>query len=263
MELLQSIGFLDIIFVTILVISAVIGLIRGAVREVMSLVGLVAAVYFAFKFSDTLSKSYVSKVFEDPQVSYIVAFVLIIILTLFAIAIISSLANKLLSASGLSFVNRFLGLLFGLVRGSIINTILVLIIGFIPGVSNEGWWKQSKLAPIFRNLAQQASGQLPKDLSTYLDSGKKTLNAVGETVLQIDLDKGAEKTPKTGKENSDIDKILESIQDSNKEAGSEIKIQLESTKPVQTPTTELPEHKAKQTGKAQAQPIKIELESTQ
>lgn len=228
MELLQAIGFLDIVFVTILVISAVIGLIRGAVKEVMSLVGLAAAVYFAFKFSDLLSKSYISKVFEDPRVSYIIAFVLIIILTLFVVAIISSLINKLLNISGLSFVNRFLGLVFGLLRGTLINAILVLVIGFIPGVSNEAWWKDSKLAPIFRNIVQQASGQLPKDLSSYLDSGKKTLNAVGETVLQIDTpekDKAVKKDPN----DIDVSKILESVEDSNKETTKpESNIELES-----------------------------------
>lgn len=238
MELLQTIGILDIVFVVILAISVIVGMMRGAIREVMSLLGLAAAIYFAFKFSDGLSKNYIAKIFEDPRVSYIVAFVLIIVLTLFAIAIINVLTNKLLNASGLSFVNRLLGLVFGLLRGTIINAVIVLIIGFIPGATNENWWKQSTLAPFFKQVAQQASGQLPKDLSGYLDSSKKTLNSAGETILHIENSNGQTsepsktKTEKKDPNDIDVNKILESIQESNREAGATPNIQLESTNTV-------------------------------
>ncbi len=89
MDILQTIGLLDLVFIVILVISMLLGLIRGAIREVLSLIGLVASIYLAFKFSDPLAKAYVSRVFEDPRISYIVTFVLIIVATLFAVTLVN------------------------------------------------------------------------------------------------------------------------------------------------------------------------------
>lgn len=170
------VGILDLVFIVILAISILLGLIRGAIREVLSLVGLGASVYLAFKFSDTLSKTYVSQIFEDTRISYIVTFVLIIVATLFAVTLINLFFSQLLKASGLSFVNRFLGMIFGILRGMVICCILVLIIGFVPGITSKNWWKESSLAPIFKNTTKTSLKYLPDEVAGYFDSAKGSVN---------------------------------------------------------------------------------------
>lgn len=184
MEVLEVIGILDIAFIAVLIISVLVGLIRGAVREVLSLVGLAVAVYLAFSFSEMVSKEYLSKFFESPKVSYIVSFILIIVASIFTIALVNLFFSQLLRASGLSFVNRFFGMVFGLVRGVLICSIITLILNFIPGLTKSSWYKASSTAPVFRSIANQALAYLPKEINDYLDSTKKTVGSVAEGVIE-------------------------------------------------------------------------------
>lgn len=180
--MLETIGIIDLIFISILAISTLIGLIRGVIREVLSLVGLAASIYLAFTFADKLSKQYTSKFLEEPQISYIVTFVLIIVATLFCVTLINLFFSQLLKASGLSFVNRFFGAMFGLIRGAVFCSILVMVMGFVPGMSSKTWWQASTLAPIFKNLTKATFKYLPKEINDYFDSAK---NSVGRAANEL------------------------------------------------------------------------------
>ncbi len=235
MDLLQTIGLLDIIFIAILVISIIIGLIRGAVREVLSLVGLGLAIYLAFNFSEILSKNYVSQLFEQPRVSYIVTFILIIVITIFAVALINLLISQLLKASGLSAFNRFLGMLFGILRATVICCIITLLLSLIPDVKNNSWWKASVGVPIFQKVSDAAKQYIPKNILDSLNStGESISQAAGNTInnavrpnnnkqqQQQRLLPGANQAG-----DNSTQKILQSIDDSNKEADNPV-IELES-----------------------------------
>lgn len=230
MEFLQSVGLLDIVFIVILVVSILLGLLRGAVREVLSLFGLAAAIYLAFKFSDMIAKDYVSQFFEQPRISYVISFVLIIVGTIFAIALVNLLISQLLKASGLSFFNRILGLVFGALRGTVICSILVMVLSFIPGVSQEKWWTESSFAPFFKTIAGKAMGYMPKDVASYVDSTKQTITNVATTANNAasqQSSKGESMRPTT-EDKKAVQNILQSIDGSLQET-KPAKIQLESS----------------------------------
>lgn len=229
MEFLQSVGILDIIFIAILAISTLIGLIRGAVREILSLVGLAAAIYLAFKFADMISKEYVSQFFEQPRISYIIAFVLIIVVTIFAVALINLLISQLLKASGLSFVNRFMGLVFGALRGAVLSAVLVMVIGFIPGATQANWWKASALAPFFQTIASRSIKYLPKEVADYFNADKPANNPVQTpTTGKQPATTDSVRPKNTGEQlKDDVKDILQSIDGSLKET-QKPSIQLES-----------------------------------
>lgn len=217
MEFLQSVGILDLIFISIIVISILVGLIRGAVREVLSLVGLAAAIYLAFRFADEISKAYISQFFEQPRISYLVAFILIIIITIFVIALVNLLISQLLKASGLSFVNRFFGLIFGALRGAVICVIIVMVIRFIPGATQENWWKDSALAPFFATIAGRSFDYLPKDIIDYFKE-KTTITPDKTNAVATDnqtTNQGQMRPEKSVK--TQVNTILESIDSSLKD----------------------------------------------
>ncbi|MBS9778111.1 MAG: CvpA family protein [Gammaproteobacteria bacterium] len=223
MEFIQSIGFLDIIFIAILAISILLGVIRGAVREVLSLFGLGAAIYLAFNFSDMISKEYVSKFFEQERISYIVSFVLIIIATIFVIALFNLFISQLLKASGLSFLNRMLGLLFGALRGGVISSILAMVISFVPGVEQNKWWQESKLAPFFKSVSAKAMGYVPENVTQYVESTKDTIT----DVTSSNSGSNKRKVKSTANDRKVVDNILQSIDGSLQET-KEVEIKLES-----------------------------------
>ncbi len=230
MDFLQSVGILDIIFIAILAISVLIGLMRGAVREVLSLVGLVASVYLAFKFADMVSKQYISQFFEQqPRISYIIAFVIIIVVTIFIIALINLLISQLLKASGLSFVDRLLGLIFGTLRGGIFCAILVMVISFIPGATQENWWKKSTLAPFFQKIAAHSSDYIPDEVKNYFNKDKQKNHAT----TNPQTNNSTQPTTPESKVKQEVDIILNSI-DSSLQETKKPTIQLEA-KPQKVP----------------------------
>lgn len=233
MAFLETVGILDLIFSGILIISILVGLIRGAIREVLSLIGLAVAIYLAFTFSEMISDRYVSRFFEEPKISYLVSFVLIILAAIFAIALINMFFSQLLRASGLSFVNRFFGLLFGAIRGAVICSVIVLALSFIPSVTGKAWWKASAMVPVFQSMTKITLKYLPDNVANYLGTTEKQ---VKQTIQQVsgDLNQGqntdslSEKMQEIQQTAETTQRILQSISDSDKDTKTPV-IQLEST----------------------------------
>lgn len=228
MAVLETVGILDLIFSGILLISILVGLIRGAIREVLSLIGLAVAIYLAFTFSETISNQYVSRFFEEPKISYLVSFILIILAAIFTIALINMFFSQLLRASGLSFVNRFMGLVFGAIRGVVICSIIVLVMSFVPGVTQKPWWKASAMVPILQSVTKLTMKYLPDNVSDYLGKTekqvKKTINQVSNDLNQGQSQNKSQNTDALGSKMQQIQqaaestqKILQSISESDKE----------------------------------------------
>jgi|GEM_PF-71314 len=183
MAIIQNYNILDIIFVSILTLSTLIGLIRGSVREVLSLVSLALAIYSAFAFADFVSTTYVAKIFDNEKVSYIVSFALILIATIFLVTLVNLFISQLLRASGLSFINRLLGLVFGFLRGAVICCVIVLVLSLIPGLHHQAWWQNASLRPIFQNLTAVTLQYVPAKVRTQLELTKNTVQQVATQII--------------------------------------------------------------------------------
>ena len=129
-------------------LSCLIGLIRGFVREALSLVIWVAAVLVAKVFGGQLEILLTDQI-ESPSVRMMTAYAVLFIATLLLGSILSYLIGALVRATGLSGTDRLLGMVFGAARAFIIvMALLILLPGFIP-VNEEDWWKQAQLIPHF------------------------------------------------------------------------------------------------------------------
>ena len=85
--------------------------------------------------------------------------------------LITSLAGwilaRLLESAGLSGVDQLAGLFFGLLRGVLIITAMVYVAGMTP-LTQDPWWKESRLLPTFQSLGHWLRDQLPPDYNHYL-----------------------------------------------------------------------------------------------
>lgn len=129
-------------------LSCFIGLIRGFVREALSLVIWVAAVLVAKVFGGQLEILLVDQI-ESPSARIMTAYAVLFIATLLLGAMLSYLIGALIRATGLSGTDRLLGMVFGAARAFIIvMALLILLPGFIP-VNEDEWWQQAQLIPHF------------------------------------------------------------------------------------------------------------------
>jgi membrane protein required for colicin V production len=129
-------------------LSCLIGLIRGFVREALSLIIWICAALVAKLFSPQLEVFLVGHI-DTPSVRAMTAFAIIFVAVLLLGAILSYLIGALVRATGLSGTDRLMGMLFGALRAFIIVMALLLIVPeFIP-VTEDNWWRESQLIPHF------------------------------------------------------------------------------------------------------------------
>jgi membrane protein required for colicin V production len=168
----------DWAIVGIFSLSCLIGLIRGFVREALSLIIWVAAVLVAKIFGGQLEVLLVNQI-ETPSVRLMTAYAVLFIATLLLGAMVSYLIGALVRATGLSGTDRLLGMVFGAARAFIIvMALLILLPGFIP-LKDDEWWQQSQLIPHFltcEEWVRAAYEQISQWLMTLfgnVESGQK------------------------------------------------------------------------------------------
>lgn len=155
---------LDLGIVVLIVLSAIIGLVRGFVREALSLATWIAAASFAFLYFDELAV-HVPFAVQSKIVRIGIAFAVIFLGVLVVGSIINYILSTAVSSVGLGGVDRVLGGAFGILRGGLIITLLVLLMVAMTPFPKEAWWKDSRLMPWFENTANIVKDMIPKDLA--------------------------------------------------------------------------------------------------
>jgi membrane protein required for colicin V production len=135
----------DVFIVLIVLGSTVIGLLRGFVREAVSLVFWVAAVWAAWKLGPVV-EPHLGGLLAAPSVAPWVGRLVILVLVLLTGWVVGMLLSYFTRSLGLGAMDRVIGLLFGIVRGMVLVG-LVIIGGELLHLNQEEWWGRSKLIP--------------------------------------------------------------------------------------------------------------------
>jgi len=170
-----SLGWLDFLLLGIVLLSAVISLMRGFIREALALAGWVAAVWIAITFAGQLAELFAGTI-ELPSMRLALAYLLLFIGTLVISGILVWLVGLLVEKTGLSGTDRLLGMVFGLARGVIIAAILVLLAGLTP-LPRDPWWRESVLLPQFQAVAEQLRAALPAEVAGYFNFNPAKITA--------------------------------------------------------------------------------------
>jgi membrane protein required for colicin V production len=155
--------WVDYLIVGILALSMLAGLLRGFLKEAISLGAWIAAFFVAFMFVED-GATYLTKYIGIPAVRIVLAFGILFLCTLILGGLINLIVAQLLERTGLTGTDRLLGLIFGLVKGGAIVTVLVLLAGLTPLPQNP-WWKQSILLPRFQPAAVWLRARLPPTIA--------------------------------------------------------------------------------------------------
>lgn len=165
----MSLNWADIFILTVTGISALLSLLRGLVKEVLSLVGWVAACWIAFRWSGPAGAVLASTLGVPPSVRTAIGFLALLVATLFAFGLLNFLLGKLLATTGLSATDKMLGVLFGIGRGLAIIVILVMFAGLTP-LPRDPWWRESVFLPRLEPAARWAVGRLPANFARHFDN---------------------------------------------------------------------------------------------
>lgn len=154
-------SWLDIIIVGVIALSALISLIRGFVKESISLISWIVAGIVAFRYFSPMA-DLLEPFVASPTVRGIAGFALLFISTLVIGAIVNFIMSQLVSKTGLSGTDKALGVVFGGARGVLIVTMIVLLASLTP-MPEAQWWQDSTMVGFFQQLAEWVKGVIPAD----------------------------------------------------------------------------------------------------
>jgi membrane protein required for colicin V production len=139
---------------------------RGFIGEVVALACWIVAFWVAWVFGPQLAAAFTA--IDTPSARLLLGYAICFFGVLIAGAIFSFLMRKLIAGSGLTGSDRLLGMVFGVLRGLVLVTLLVLVLGFTP-LAKDPWWQHSAMLPTFQRVAGWVSERLPPEVAKYLD----------------------------------------------------------------------------------------------
>ena len=160
----MNLNWIDLTVIIIIVFSGVFAFFKGFIREALSIIGLIASTALSFRFYKPFSV-YLKSIIAAKPLREFVSFLIIFFFLLAIVALLSYLAKKIFQKAGLSFYDKLLGLLFGVVRGILIAYILIIII------------EATGISP--KDLKSSRTYSAVKTTATIvLDGGKKIFNRI-------------------------------------------------------------------------------------
>ncbi len=157
---------LDWVLLAILLVSALVGVWRGLVYEVLSLVAWAVAFFVAQIFAADMG-ALLPMGATGEGTRYLAGFAVVFLLTLVACGLSIALLTKLISAVGLRPIDRALGGLFGLIRGLLLLMALVLVVGMTP-LQKHDEWQASAGVHSLHSLYKAVQPLLPSEFARYL-----------------------------------------------------------------------------------------------
>lgn len=155
---------LDWVVIAVLVLSCLLGAWRGLIREVFSVAGWVAAVVLALRYSVPLAAMLPKDIPDWPALRVGITATVLVVLSLFAAALLGWLFHKFVQVANLSGTDRALGAAFGILRGALM--VFVAVYFTAPtAFAQEPAWKSALLLRPFEAGVRWLAPHLPGSIS--------------------------------------------------------------------------------------------------
>ncbi len=157
----------DYAILAVVVISVLVGALRGFIKEVFSLLVWTAAFLVAYHFAGDVA-AWMEDTVTLPSARTAMGFAGLFVSVLLVGGLINYLLGRLVETTGLSGTDRLLGGVFGAARGLVMITAVLLVAGFTP-IPGDPWWQQSQTIKRLMPLVEWGVGYLPESVAEHLD----------------------------------------------------------------------------------------------
>ena len=163
---MPALGWVDWTLLAVLGLSVVVGLWRGLVFELMSLVGWVVAYVAAQLYSAQVAPQLPIGL-PGSALNLGAGFALTFVGVLIGWTLLARLVRLLVHATPLTLVDRSLGAAFGLVRGAVLLLAAATLVTLTPAAQSQPW-QDSQGAALLRVALQGIKPVLPAEVARHL-----------------------------------------------------------------------------------------------
>lgn len=157
----------DYAVMAVIGLSALRGAWRGFIGEIFGLIGWIAAFLVACRYVERVVAWIPAHWPGGALTQWLIAFALIVIGVVLVAGVANALLGRIVQVSGLSGVDRSLGLMFGLVRGVVLVLILV-VLGGLTELPQQDFWRDALLRPYAEQGVRDLKPLLPDTLAAYV-----------------------------------------------------------------------------------------------
>ncbi len=158
---------IDWAVLAVLGLSVVAGTWRGVIKEILSVLGWIIGIIFAFQYSTDLAR-YIPLESLSPAIRTVFAAVIIAVLCVFAVGLLGIVLRKMLTAAHVGLEDRLLGAVFGFARGVLIVTAAIFLAS-LTSAKDTDIWKESLTVPLAEQVMDFASPVLPEAIRDLRD----------------------------------------------------------------------------------------------
>ena len=159
---MEQLNNLDVVFLVIVGVSALVAIARGVTKELLSITGWILAavsVYYLLPVVDPIMQKYIA---SDVLSSLVSGMVILIMFCIFWVLAADKISTQI-RFSKLSALDRILGFIFGIFRGVIIVILLqIMISSLIPEESQKGVFAESRYFKLAGDEAGPIKGLIPE-----------------------------------------------------------------------------------------------------
>ena len=164
----MPITLLDVVLIVVMLISGLLAMVRGFMREVLSIIAWVlaaGATLYAYSKLLPLAKQY----FNNDIVAAVAVIGGVFLLTLLIVSILTVRISDMVLDSRVGALDRTLGFLFGLARGLVIVVVAFMFFNWlVPDRSQPEWVRGAKSKVVLQGTGQWLIGMLPEDPETTI-----------------------------------------------------------------------------------------------
>ncbi|MCF6099914.1 CvpA family protein [Mesorhizobium muleiense] len=158
----MPITLLDGILVGFTLVSAMLAMVRGFSREVLSVISWIAAAAAAFFFYQPVLP-YVQPYVDNEKIAMVVAAGIVFIVALIVVSIITMKLADWIIDSRVGALDRTLGFLYGAARGILVVAVALLFFNWLAGPKAPGWVADAKSRPLLESIGAKLESLLPED----------------------------------------------------------------------------------------------------
>jgi len=156
----------DYAVLTIIGLSIIFSVMRGMVREVLAILGWVAAFYVGRTYTDQILPMIPVDI-PTESLRVLAAFLVLFLATLLLASLLGIALSAIIRKVGLGWLNRLLGAMFGVIRGLLIVCVLVFLAG-LTSVPQDARWRNAMFSAPIEALVISILPWIPENIAKHV-----------------------------------------------------------------------------------------------